>query len=233
MARLISGLALLRAEFNEVNPGRDRTSDGWIGDQHHQIRVSDHNPDASGVVHAVDVDASGVPMARIVAWLVARCKAGRERRLRYVIFRRVIWSASWGWTPRRYTGSNPHTAHAHFSAASGADLFRGAGAWGIADTFKPAATAPPPVVGSSSSVSRGGHRPGSRELAARPNPMAGADVEFVQDWIGDRCGPPDGRYGPKTAAGVRWYQRMRGITVDGRVGRQTWRQMGVRWTGPG
>lgn len=241
MARLISGLALLRAEFDEINPHRDRRSDGWIGDNHHKLRVSDHNPDPAGVVHALDVDVNGVPMARVVAYLVTRCRSGRERRLKYIIYRRVIWSASWGWTARRYTGSNPHIAHAHFSAAAGAELSRGAGAWGIAAAARDASrTATAVATHDSSADGRDASRVdqplqarrlGSRELSVRPKPLTGSDVEYVQDWIGDRCGPPDGRYGPKTAAGVRWYQRMRGITVDGKVGPQTWRQMGVRWTG--
>lgn len=76
------------------------------------------------------------------------------------------------------------------------------------------------------------HRPGSRELYLTDPPMRGDDVEFVQRFIGvARCGPPDGRYGPHTRAGVIWYQEMRGVHVDGRVGPQTWGQMGVRWTG--
>ena len=68
--------------------------------------------------------------------------------------------------------------------------------------------------------------------AARLMALAGADVAYVQRWIGSRqCGPSDGTYGPNTAAGVRWYQRIRNLAVDGRVGPQTWRNMGVRWAG--
>jgi len=62
--------------------------------------------------------------------------------------------------------------------------------------------------------------------------MSGDDVVFIQRWIGpDHCGKADGDFGPNTAAGVRWYQRMRGIQVDGEVGPQTWGQMGVKYTG--
>lgn len=229
MAMLIHGLTVLRSEFDTVNPHRDRSSDGWIGDDRHSLRVSDHNPDAHGIVHAIDVDVDGVPMARIVAHLVARCKAGQEHRLQYIIFRRTIWSRTWGWTPRAYTGINPHTRHAHFSARA-ADVAGDAGAWGVASAFGPGTAAAVPAAAPA-------RRPvaypaGSRELAAHTPPLSGADVRFVQRWIGARqCGPPDGSYGPNTAAGVRWYQRMRGLAVDGRVGPRTWRNMGVRWGG--
>lgn len=71
-------------------------------------------------------------------------------------------------------------------------------------------------------------RPGQRTLKVTSPQMTGADVAFVQKWIGpERAGVADGIYGPGTAAGVRWYQQMRGIAVDGEVGPQTWRQMGI------
>ncbi|MEH1014766.1 peptidoglycan-binding protein [Micromonospora sp. CPCC 206060] len=69
---------------------------------------------------------------------------------------------------------------------------------------------------------------GSRTLRAG---MTGDDVAFVQRFIGERyCGPATGTFDDRTGAGVRWYQEMRKITVDGVVGRQTWRQMGVTVT---
>lgn len=228
MAKLINGLIVLRSEFDTVNPHRDHSSDGWIGDDRHARTISDHNPDSLGIVHAIDVDKDGVPMAKIAAFLVGRSKAGTETRLQYVIFRRVIWSRSWGWTARRYTGINPHTAHAHFSARY-ADVAGNAEPWGVAIAFGPhAASSPPPAPPKPAAA----HPAGSRQLAVHAPPMTGADVEFVQRWIGKaRCGPADGRYGPVTGQGVRWYQRMRSLAADGIVGPVTWRNMGVRWTG--
>lgn len=82
-----------------------------------------------------------------------------------------------------------------------------------------------------SPVPTGPHPPGSRELSLTDPPMSGEDVRYVQRWIGPtRTGGVDGVYGPHTRAGVLWYQAMRGIGVDGRVGRVTWRNMGVRST---
>jgi len=80
--------------------------------------------------------------------------------------------------------------------------------------------------------SSGSNQPGTRMLRLTSPMMRGPDVEFVQRWIGPRhAGAADGIFGPRTRDGVRWYQRMRGITVDGIVGPQTWSQMGVTWRG--
>lgn len=117
--RLCPSGATLRAEFNTLAPARDHASDGWIGDAAHQQEDSDHNPDARGVVHAIDVDddlnESDLTMERVVQFLIGRCRTGAERRLTYVIYNRRIWSASHSWTQRTYTGKSPHTEHAHFS----------------------------------------------------------------------------------------------------------------------
>jgi hypothetical protein len=75
---------------------------------------------------------------------------------------------------------------------------------------------PPPIEG---------HAPGTRDLwnNGGPNYMTGADVAYVQRFIGPRrCGLADGEFGPNTESGVRWYQGMRGLHVDGIVGPQTW-----------
>lgn len=228
MAMLIHGLVVLRGEFDVVNPHRDRSSDGWIGDDRHALERSDHNPDTAGVVHAIDVDKDGVPMRKIVGFLADRCRSGTEHRLQYIIFERTIWSRSWGWTPRRYTGLNPHTRHAHFSARY-ADVAGDPTPWGVAAAFGPHGTASTDTPAPRRAVP---HPPGSRELAPHRPPLSGADVAYVQRWIGKaRCGPADGLYGPRTVAGVRWYQGMRSLAADGRVGPATWRNMGVRWAG--
>lgn len=147
-----------------------------------------------------------------------------------VIYRRRVWSSlhpDEGW--RNYDGSNPHTDHLHVElsrAAAGSltvqrcTLVLGNGT----------GVGPLPVPPSSGSAE---HQPGTRTLYDTTAPlMAGADVLYVQRFIGPRqCGPDDGVFGHHTAAGVRWYQRMRGVGVDGRVGPVTWGQMGVRWRG--
>jgi hypothetical protein len=120
-AYLVPCLAGLRDEFNRLGQHRDKRSDGWIGDAAHQATTSDHNPDAAGRVLAIDVDNTGpwpaaVTFDHIIDMIIGRCRSGREDRLEYVIWNGHIWSRSYGWVRRAYTGSSPHTEHAHFSA---------------------------------------------------------------------------------------------------------------------
>ncbi|MFE9654690.1 peptidoglycan-binding protein [Micromonospora sp. NPDC006431] len=82
------------------------------------------------------------------------------------------------------------------------------------------ATVPPPP--------QPGRAPGARTVRRG---STGDDVAFVKRFVGTRrCGPPGVDFDERTDAGVRWYQRMRGLTDDGIVGRLTWAQMGVRVT---
>lgn len=128
-------------EFNLINPDRDKASDGWIGDTAHQANPSsDHNPDPRGLVHAIDVDEDlktpGVSMERCVQYLLGRCRSGKEKRLRYLIYERRIWSASNGWRQKAYTSSNPHDKHAHFSGSYSPAHEINAGSYGLADAMK-------------------------------------------------------------------------------------------------
>lgn len=108
----------LRALTNEVNnlmsPPRWPSvgvGDGWVGDTSHQARKSDHNPDYSsgGVVRAVDIGIQGRRQKQILNAVI------EDRRVWYVIFRGTIWSRTYGFRARRYTGSNPHNHHIHIS----------------------------------------------------------------------------------------------------------------------
>lgn len=128
---LVPCLVTLRDEFNRLAPRRDKASDGSIGDTAHAYSSSDHNPDETGStpsedsdrrneVHAIDVDDDlrkpGWDMNRALQIIITRHRQGLDDRLQNVIYNRRIWSRSWGWTARAYTGSNGHTQHAHFSA---------------------------------------------------------------------------------------------------------------------
>lgn len=132
---LTKGMQNLRAQINQWakdnNAVRDTESDGSIGDVAHQSSRSGHNPDDTpgslpewdgdpddtAEVRAIDVDADlnipGVSMQTLVDWIVD----SKPWTLRYVIFNRRIAEASNGWRWRDYTGSSPHTEHAHFSGA--------------------------------------------------------------------------------------------------------------------
>lgn len=115
MAYLAPSLARLRTEINATYPGRDRTSDGWIGDASHQARPSDHNPDPPviGVVRAIDVDVDGVSELDIISAVL------RHPATNYVIFNGRIAQRVNGFAWRTYTGTNPHDKHFHVSIRRG------------------------------------------------------------------------------------------------------------------
>lgn len=106
---LAVSLRNLRAEVDARWPDRSKTSDGWVGDAAHAARVSDHNPDAEGVVHALDITTAGIePLVLVVA-------ATHHPATHYVIFRGHIWSVVHGWKPQPYSGPDPHRSHVHVS----------------------------------------------------------------------------------------------------------------------
>lgn len=90
---------------------------------------------------------------------------------------------------------------------------------------------PPVVAPKPPTKTPTGHPAGSRILSYIPGKavMRGEDVAWVQRFIGlERAGKADGVFGAKTRAGVRWYQQMRSLTVDGEVGPATFRSMGIK-----
>lgn len=113
MAKLAPSLAKLRDEFNRKYPKRDKSSDGWIGDSAHSSRTSDHNPDARGIVHAIDVDKDLFPGSDSEFNALVE-KVANDPRIKYTIWRRRIKNPGGAW--RKYSGTNPHDKHAHFSA---------------------------------------------------------------------------------------------------------------------
>lgn len=118
MARGAPSILAMRAEADRIAPRRDRASDGIVGDRAHAARRSDHNPDARGIVHAIDLDhdpGRGWDAHARCEHLRNRAAAGLEPRLTYVISNHRIASAAHGWYWRSYGGSNAHTAHAHHS----------------------------------------------------------------------------------------------------------------------
>lgn len=118
--RLANSLIKLRDQINEAYPNRAKASDGTIGDAAHAASVSDHNPNADGVVSAMDITNSPQTGFNVHA-LADRLRVNRHPDIKYIISNRRIAGAwtNWAWTP--YSGSNPHTLHAHFSVGRGND----------------------------------------------------------------------------------------------------------------
>lgn len=80
-------------------------------------------------------------------------------------------------------------------------------------------------------VQAGAPRPGSpppwpgRLLRLALPLLRGDDVKQVQRWVNRELGPDlevDGAYGLQTEKAVRAYQKLKGLDVDGIVGRKTW-----------
>jgi len=110
----------LRLQVDDSYPDRDRTSDGWIGDTRHQARPSDHNPDAEGIVRAIDIDRdlSGKAKPDLMPDLADQlrlCGKRGDKRISYIIFNGRIASSKKAWAWRTYTGINKHNHHCHIS----------------------------------------------------------------------------------------------------------------------
>jgi hypothetical protein len=127
MPKLVSAGVTLRSQIDKRFPRRDKRSDGWIGDKAHQARISDHNPDAEGWVHAIDIDADlGKPGdAQLLAdQIVAYAASGLPgaNRIRYVVFNDQVASGTysktrWQWRGRGYG----HREHIHVSFLKAAE----------------------------------------------------------------------------------------------------------------
>lgn len=144
MARLANALVTLRAQVDEAHPGRAKFNDGWIGDAAHQARKSDHNPNAAGVVQAIDLShdqARGFDSYAFADLL----RQKRDNRIKYVISHGRIFSSSvnaWEWRP--YVGADDHSHHVHISASDDPHLYDDARQWDI-DAGSVAPPVDPPV----------------------------------------------------------------------------------------
>jgi len=127
--RLANSLITLRTQVNAMWPNRSKASDGTIGDAAHQAQHSEHNPNAAGVVTAMDITqdpANGADMQVLADMLIA----SKDSRTWYIIFNRRIWQADTGWQP--YSGTaDPHTNHLHISVAQDAAHYDNAAKWSI------------------------------------------------------------------------------------------------------
>lgn len=132
---LAPSLVALRDEINRRWPGRDKASDGSVGDTSHAARVSSHNPlwsapgKWSGVVRAIDVDSNGSPGARTPIVNAVLDAAIGDHRVWYVIWNRTIWSRTYNWAPQPYNGEDPHDKHVHVSLQETIDAWSDTERW--------------------------------------------------------------------------------------------------------
>jgi hypothetical protein len=105
-----AAIALLR-QATALWPKREKASDGLLPSQAH-IALSPNSDHNSG--HAVDLThdhIKGPDCAKIFKELQ------KDKRVKYLIFRGIIWSPEKGSRP--YTGANPHMKHLHVSIKLG------------------------------------------------------------------------------------------------------------------
>lgn len=131
--RVARSLISLKAQIDAAYPNRSRASDGSIGDTAHAARRSDHNPNAAGVVCALDFthDPDG---GLDCHQLAEALQHGKDPRVAYVIWNGQIMSGSQSeraWVTRPYTGTNPHRKHLHISVRQDADLYDDNRPWAI------------------------------------------------------------------------------------------------------
>lgn len=227
--RVAESIKRLGQQIDDAFPERNRRSDGYIGDEAHASRVSDHNPwlviKGVGVVTAgdfTDDDDEGFDTDEFTDQL----RRTRDKRLKYVIANGLIMDTRspfqpWVWLP--YPGQNPHDTHVHISVRADHRRVDDDTPWDI-----------PMLRGERRnrirrSVPR--HRLGSRVLVLRPDRMRGTDVRTLQrvlaawyPWLRLRA---DGTYGPATERAVRELQERAGIVQDGEAGPQTLGVLGL------
>jgi hypothetical protein len=91
--------------------------DGTLGDLAHSNRVSDHNPDANGIVRALDFYEHKLGF---VDGVFETMRLARDPRVKYAIHDKRMFASydavggpAWQW--REYTGANGHVTHGHLS----------------------------------------------------------------------------------------------------------------------
>lgn len=197
--RLAKSLVTLRGEINDAAPNRSKVSDGTIGDTRHAAGASDHNPNGSGAVTALDITHD--PAGGCDSYALARSLvASPDARLKYVISNGKIASRVKGWTWRKYTGKNPHSHHVHISVEASPKLYDDARPWNVAVT---GATAPSPVT--------------RHPLLKRGS--QGNDVRQLQHFLKIE---EDGLFGSRTERAVIAFQKAHKLVPDGIVGPYTW-----------
>lgn len=196
---LAPALVVLGKELDKAWPNRDRTSDGTLGDAAHAARQSEHNPNRDpnddvpdGYVTARDIDTDGIPVNKVLNKLIG------DSRVWYVIHNRTIWSKTYGWKARAYTGADPHTGHIHVSLNQNKKSLDSKAAWGLITVTPPAPK--PPVV---------------KYVELETNVVPGKrapQVPLLQRLLNDAgygpiSGAPSTFYGENTEAAVRRFHK--------------------------
>mgnify|MGYP003668410982 FL=1 len=117
--KLAAAAQTLRKQVDEAYPRRDRRSDGTIGDQAHRRRISDHNPDKTGYVMALDLDEDRWPAHEFADQLIEYMRTSGDKRIKNVVYEGRVASGTysnrlWVWRSAPRLG---HKHHIHISFA--------------------------------------------------------------------------------------------------------------------
>ena len=212
--RLARALEQLRSQVNERWPKRSKNSDGSIGDVAHSSRTSDHNPDPSGVVRAIDIThdpAAGFDSYAFADMLLKK----QDPRLKYIISNYRIGSGPAGTKPgvwRSYLvppNKNPHNHHVHISVVED-DRGDDVTPWDIG------------IKGGSAPIAGTTYVPPPATLRQG---STGDDVKALQAALHIFI---DGQFGPMTKAAVVQFQASNHLTADGICGPMTRAALGLK-----
>lgn len=207
VARIAKSLDQLRAQVNAAAPGRDKSSDGWIGDTAHSARKSDHNPNSHGVVQALDITndpAHGVDSEK----LANQIRLSGDGRVKYVISNKKIANVGAAWRP--YNGSNPHNHHCHISVVDSPGFYDDPRPWDLGNVI--------------SNRVQDTVAPVEKITIVRPGDAESTTLNEVREILIELVGAEKG-YGALTEGLVRAFQKQHGLGVDGIVGRYTLDQL--------
>jgi hypothetical protein len=229
-------LEQLLAEANAAAPGRNKASDGMLGDARHQAENgphgpgsgSDHNPwvivDGRGVVRAEDLtNDPSLDLPAVFERLRAAAAAGRLPQVLgggYAILAGRITTEDWsGWAI--YKGPDPHVSHGHVSVSLEAARFDSTAGWGVFTSSEQPAPPPPPPPPPPAPAGRDltGRGDGLRGDVGATGPRVAAVQGFLRRFAPAYAGQlaVDGVWGPRTTAALAEFAHRSGIAeADGR-----------------
>ena len=116
--RPAKSLVVLKSQLDSAYPNGGWLFLGMKGDAAHAAVPSDHNPNAAGVVTAMDI---GPGRSLDIHALANNLAANPHPDMKYIISNRRIanWQNGFKW--ERYSGSDPHDTHIHVSVGRGPD----------------------------------------------------------------------------------------------------------------
>jgi hypothetical protein len=110
--KLAAAAVTLRDQVNKRYPRRDRASDGTIGNLAHRRRISDHNPDKTGYVMALDLDEDGWPAHQFADQLIEYMRTSGDKRIKNVVYEGRVASGTYSnklWVWRKRPAPRPRT----------------------------------------------------------------------------------------------------------------------------